>query len=315
MAKSSGLGDNFYIGGYDLSGDIGSVDQISTPVATFDVTAIKDIAAERIYGRRDGQLSFTSFFEYSGAAGSPPAVPATTVPLKSTFLVPVLVTVIGGTVTNVNVNGSTAGTGDGTYLLPALGTITLTYSAAPTWTWSTVGTEHDALAPLPRTDVTASYLRGTTLLNPAFSVVGKQLNYDPTRDASGNLTLKVQAQGNAFGGDWGKQITAGLRTDTTATTGSAVDENPSAGTTFGAQAYLQLVDFVGTSVDVTVTHATTSGGAYTTLIDFGALTAVGAKRVAVTGTVNEFLKVATSGTFTYATFAVVFARNKAAVSF
>ena len=28
MAKSSGLGDNFYIGGYDLSGDVASLGQV-----------------------------------------------------------------------------------------------------------------------------------------------------------------------------------------------------------------------------------------------------------------------------------------------
>ena len=29
MAKQSGLGDNFYIGGYNLSGDVGSLGSIS----------------------------------------------------------------------------------------------------------------------------------------------------------------------------------------------------------------------------------------------------------------------------------------------
>lgn len=313
MAKTSGLGSNFYIGGYDLSGDVGSVDQISTPTATFDVTSIRDTANERIYGRRDGMMSFTSFFEYSGAIVAP-SVPATTVAQKSTFLVPVLVTVIGGTVTNVNINGSTAGTGDGTYLLPALGTITLTFSAAPTWTWTAVGTEHDALSPLPRTDVIASYLQGTTLLNPAFSVSGVQLNYDPTRDTSGNLTVKCEVEGDQFGGEWGKQVTAGLRTDTTGTTGAFVDDN-GAGTTFGATAYFHLVDFVGTSVTIKVRSATTSGGTYSDLISSGALTAIGGVRVSAAGTVNRYLEIVTSGTFTYATFAVTFVRYPVAVVF
>lgn len=313
MAKSSGLGDNFYVGGYDLSGDVGSVDQIGSPRGTFDVTGINKFANERIYGRKDGMLSFTSFFEYSGSA-STPSVPATTVAQQNVALVPVLVNVIGGTVTNVAVNGSNVGSGDGTYLVPALGTITLTYSSAPTWAWTAVGTEHDALSPLPRTDVIASYMRGTTLLNPAYSLQGVQLNYDPTRDTTGNLTLKVEVQGDQFGGEWGKMITAGLRTDLTATTGVFVDDNGAA-TTFGAQAYLHLVDFVGTSVDVKVRHCSTSGGTYADLIDFGAKTAIGAVRGVAAGTVNRFLEVVTSGTFTYATFAVVLVRNPAAVVF
>lgn len=313
MAKSSGLGDNFYIGGYDLSGDIGSIDQVSTPVATFDVTSIKDSATERIYGRRDGQLSFTSFFEFAGSV-SAPGFPATTVPLASTYLTPVLVKISAGTVTSVVVNGVQVGTGDGVYVLPALGTITVTYTGSPTWTWTAIKTEHDALSPLPRTDVVASYLRGTTLLNPAFGLVGKQVNYDGTRDASGNLTLKVQAQGNAFGGEWGKQVTAGTRIDTTATTGAFVDDN-AAGTSNGAQAYLQLLEFDGTSVDVKVRHCTTSGGTYADLLDFGAQSAIGGFRATAAGTVNRFLEIVTSGTFDYAAFNVIFVRNQAAVKF
>lgn len=312
MAKTSGLGDNFYIGGYDLSGDVASLDQIGGGPALLDVTPINVSAHARIGGLRDGSMQFTTFFENSSAVSSP-AVPATTVAQVSTYNFPVLVTVTGGTMTNVTVNGVTVGTGAGTYLLPALGSITMTYSVAPTWAWVLVGTGHNALSALPRTDDIASYFRGSTLLNPAACCIGKQLNYDGTRDNSGNFTLKCEVQANGFGIEWGKQITAGLRTDTTATTGSAVDQG--AGSTFGAQAYLQLVGFVGTSVDVKVRHCTTSGGTYADLIDFGSLAAIGAVRGTAAGTVNEFLKVVTSGTFTYAKFAVMFVQNSSAVVF
>lgn len=240
MAKQSGLGDQFYIGGFDLSGDVSSLDQISGGPALLDVTPINKSANVRIAGLRDGDLQFTTFFE-NAIAGQ--------------------------------------------------------------------GTEHNALKLLPRTDTIATYFRGAALGSPAACINGKQINYDPTRDNSGNLTMKVEVQSNAFGLEWGQQLTAGLRTDTTATTGAAFDGL--AGTAFGAQAYLQLVSFTGTSVDVTITHATTSGGTYTTLLDFGAQTAVGSVRVATanTTTVNEFLKVVTAGTFTNAVFAVTFVRN------
>jgi hypothetical protein len=312
MAKQSGLGDNFYIGGYDLSGDLASVDQISGGPALLDVTAIRSYANERIGALRDGDMQFTSFWN-STVAVSTPGVPLTTVPVVSTYAFPVLVTVTGGTGTQVSINGVNQGSFDGTYVLPALGTIVLTYTGAPTWAWTAVGTEHTALSALPRTDVIASYLRGTTLLNPAACVNGKQVNYDPTRDNTGNLTLKVEVQANGFGLEWGKQVTAGLRADTTGTTGAAVDDN-GAGSSNGAQAYLQLVEFAGTSVDVKVRHCTTSNGTYADLIDFGSLTAVGAKR-GTAGTVNRYLEIVTSGTFTLATFAVVFVRNQSAVSF
>lgn len=315
--KQAGLGDNFYVGGYDLSGDVASVDTISGASDVLDVTSIKQSAYERRLGQRAGQLSFTSYFENNVGVSSP-GVPATTVPYVSTYNFSVLVTVIGGTVTNVSINGVTVGTGDGTYVLPALGTITLTYSAAPTWSWVAVGAEHNLLHTLPTTDQVGTYFRGTTIGQPCCSCNAKQLNYDPTRDTSGNLTLKVDLQGNSFGLEWGVMLTPGLRTDTVATVGAFFDQGAPSTTAFGAQAYLQLVEFVGTSVDVQIVHSTTSGGSYTTLIDFGAQTAVGSFRQSIsnTTTVDEFLKVNTVGTFTYAQFAVMFVRNPiAGVSF
>jgi hypothetical protein len=61
-AKTSGLGDNFYLGGYDLSGDINSLQKISGTVAVLDVTAINESAHERLGGKRDGAMDFTSYF-------------------------------------------------------------------------------------------------------------------------------------------------------------------------------------------------------------------------------------------------------------
>jgi hypothetical protein len=48
----------------------------------------------------------------------------------------VSVSIVGGTMTNVSVNGVTAGAGAGNYMLPPGGSITMTYSVAPTWTWN-----------------------------------------------------------------------------------------------------------------------------------------------------------------------------------
>ena len=67
MAKSTGLGQLFMFDGYDLSGDVGSVDTVSTPRGTLDVTAINTSAVERLHGTTDGEISFTSFF--NDAAG------------------------------------------------------------------------------------------------------------------------------------------------------------------------------------------------------------------------------------------------------
>jgi hypothetical protein len=62
MAKQSALGANLYLGVYDLSGDVGVIDNISSPRGTLDVTAIDKSAMERILGLRDGKLGFTGFW-------------------------------------------------------------------------------------------------------------------------------------------------------------------------------------------------------------------------------------------------------------
>lgn len=65
MAKETGLGDNFYVGIYDLSGDTQAVDTISTSQSPFDKTGIDKLAPERIMGLRSGELSWKSHFNPS----------------------------------------------------------------------------------------------------------------------------------------------------------------------------------------------------------------------------------------------------------
>ncbi|MGW8326473.1 hypothetical protein ACWGLE_01055 [Streptomyces sp. NPDC055897] len=66
MTKSSGLGDNLYIAGVNLSGDINSV-KLASPSATQDVTGIDKSAYERIGLVRDGSIEYKAFFNVSGA--------------------------------------------------------------------------------------------------------------------------------------------------------------------------------------------------------------------------------------------------------
>lgn len=62
MAKQSGLGDNLFVQGFDISGDVGSLSAIGGGFAPLDVTAINKSAVERIPGLRDGRMEFVSFF-------------------------------------------------------------------------------------------------------------------------------------------------------------------------------------------------------------------------------------------------------------
>jgi hypothetical protein len=241
MAKQGGLGDAFYLGGFDLSGSVTALDKISGTVGTLDATTISQSAHARLFGQRDGGIDITTLFNPSGAGP---------------------------------------------------------FAAGPA-----------PLQTLPTADTIGTYFRGTVIGNAAACCNAKQVGFDPTRGTDGSLTLKASLQANGFGLEWGNQLTAGLRTDTTATTGTALDN--AAGTSFGAQAYLQVTAFSGTSVHVLLEHST-DNVSFSTLIDFGAQSAAGASRSSVSNvtTVNRYVRATTAtGTFTSITFALVIVRN------
>jgi hypothetical protein len=62
MTKSSGLGQFLLVGGVDLSGDVGSLNNVHGGPAENNVTAINKSAPERIGGVLDGGLDYTAFF-------------------------------------------------------------------------------------------------------------------------------------------------------------------------------------------------------------------------------------------------------------
>lgn len=241
MPKQSGLGDNGYVGGYDLSSDIRDITVNGGPAA-LDVTAINKSAYERLGGERDGKIEFTTFFDTAALL------------------------------------------------------------------------EHVALSPLPTADVIVTYCHGTTLGNDAACCVAKQANYDGDRATDGQFTFKVSALANGFGVEWGKLLTAGPRTDTAATNGTAIDTTASA--SFGFQAYLQVFAFSGT--DVTVKLQDSADNSSFTDLASGAFTQITSgtpqgQRIAVggTATVRRYIRASTvtSGGVTSVSFAVVLMKN------
>lgn len=179
---------------------------------------------------------------------------------------------------------------------------------------------HKVLSTLPRTDVTAMYCRGTGLGAPSANLVAKQIGYDGTRGDDGAFTFAVEAQSNTYTLEWGRLLTAGKRTDTTAGNGASVDFGTGP-TSFGLQAYLHVFAFTGTSVTVKVQSSSDNGmgdaWADVTGGSFAAATGVGAQRIqtARNATIERYLRVVTTGTFTNAIFAVSVIRNDVAVTY
>lgn len=243
MAKQSGLGDNFYLHGYNVSGDLGSV-SVSGGPAALEVTGIDKSAYQRIGGLRTGGMTWQAWFNPATDQG------------------------------------------------------------------------HDRFSSLPTADVIASYFRGTTLGNPAACQVSKQINYDGSRGDDGAFTFQVDAQCNGFGVEWGRSLTAGVRTDTAATNGTGIDTTASAD--FGAQAYLQAFAMTGTDVTVkiqdsadNVSFADVAGLAFTQLTAGNT-----AERIATANnaTIRRYLRAVTVTTagFTSLAFAVVVVKNEIA---
>lgn len=91
------------------------------------------------------------------------------------------------------------------------------------WFNDASGKAHAKLSTLPITNRIITYQRGTSLGKPAACLVGKQIDYAPTRADDAALTIALQSQSNGYGIEWGEQLTAGTRTDTGATSGTGVE--------------------------------------------------------------------------------------------
>jgi len=258
MAKQSGLGQRFFLGGYNLSGDTGAGNEIGGGLAgTQDVTGIDKSAYERIGQQRDGRLSWTSFFNTERATDNPGV---------------------------------------------------------------TTDHSHAVLSTLPTTDRHMMWCTGTSIGSPAACMVGKQIDYNPSRAQDGSLTVSVSAQANGFGLEWGDLLTAGIRTDTAATNGSSLDLGTGS-KAFGLQAYLHVFAFTGTSATVKLQESSDNGGADAwadvTGGGFTAATGITAERIQTgrTQTVERYLRVVTTGTFSNVQFAVAVIRNDSATIF
>lgn len=246
MSKQGGLAQKLIVGGWDISGDIGSITNIHGGCDFQDMTGIDKSAHERVGTLRKAEMDFMSFWN------------------------------------------------------------------------TTAGQAMPVLSALTRNDVISIWMTSQVLGAQAGCINGKQNNYDPKRDAAAALTVDTKTEANSFGLEYGRLLTAGLRTDTTATNGASVD-NTDVSTSFGWQAYLAVTALTGTNVVVTLQDSA-DNSSFTNLAS-GAFTSVTAAQTTqrlqsgATDTVRRYVRAITSGTFTSATFAVVFIRNYTAVTF
>jgi hypothetical protein len=241
MAKQSGLGHNFFIGGYDLSGDVSAIDNWSTPVESVDVTSISKSAFERLQGRVDLDASFSTFF--NDAAGQ----------------------------------------------------------------------QHLALRNYATTDRNVSWTFGSTVGDVACGAVAKQVDYPLTRGADGTLTATIPISGNGVISEWGNLLSAGKITHSGATTVASKDDSSSSAA--GASAIIQSMSLSSGTATVKIQHSA-NDSSWSDLITFTNVAAASdsgrtSERKTVSGTVNRYLRIVTSGTFSNLVFVIHYRRGTA----
>lgn len=180
---------------------------------------------------------------------------------------------------------------------------------------------HTLFSALPTTDTVVTYGRGAAIGSPAAACVAKQVNYETNRPNDGSLTSTTTAESNGFGLEWGYQLTAGDRTDTTSTNGTSLDLLTVSPGAFGLQAYLHVSAFTGTNVTIKIQESGDNGAgdAFADVVGgtFTVVTAAPASERIATAAINveRYLRVVTTGTFSSVTFAVMATRNPVAVTF
>lgn len=248
MAKAGALGARFAVGTGLISGDIGSVSQISCPHNIFDVTGIDKEARETVTTVRDGMINFEPFF--NDAAGA----------------------------------------------------------------------AHAVLSALPTTDVLTTFAVANSIGSAAACLQGKQVNYDGTRPADGSITFSTNTVGNSFGLEWGRVSSAGVTTSTGAENLASYDWGTGS-TSFGLQAYLHVFAFTGTSCTITIEESSDDGGgdAFTAVTGgaFTAATGATTERIATANnlTVERYLRLALTGTYSNIQFLCVINRNQTSTGF
>ena len=316
MAKQSGLGARFLVGGYDISGDVQALDTISGSVALLDATDITQSAHSRIAGLRDGKMGFTVFMDTANAHPVLSALPTTDVQMMA--LMPSLA--VGGAVACLNakqVGYDPTRAADGALTMKVEGD-----GNAYGLEWA------QALTAGLRTDTTGT--AGAALDNAAAAPYGAQAYLQVTAVSGTSVTVTVQQSADnstwitlgpslrcrrlrrSSGSRRRRRSRSRRRTRARACSpfpGSAPANGTvqalagSVPTGFTAGTVYYVVSSSGTTFELSAT----SGGSAINSSSTGSGT--------VTPAVLRYLRATTSGTFNPATFAAAVVVNQAAVSF
>lgn len=319
MAKQTGLGDNFYLSGVDLSGDVNALGNVGGSVATLEATGIDKSAHERMTGQRDGGIDFATYF--NDATGQEHAT------LKALPTTDVVGLYARGTTLGNAAAGLLAKQANYAWTRAADGALTgavqllgngfacewcqLLTAGKRTDTGAANGTAVDGGAQTTAANITSGSAANPTVVTTAAPhglVTGDSVTIAGTDQAAlnGNFTVTVTGAST---------FTVAVDLSGGAASGGTFVKTS---TNFGLSAYLQNFAFSGTDVTVKLQHspdnstfADITGGGFTQIT-----TAPTAERIqtAATAVIRRYVRAVTvtSGGVTSVTFAVAVARHAAA---
>ena len=238
MTKSSGLSQQFFVRGYDLSGDVGAINSAGSPRGILEVTAINKAGKERVCGLTDGQLEFATWFDDAALM------------------------------------------------------------------------EHVALKSLPTGSGNVLWALGGSIGSVAALLYAKQINYDWVAGQDRSLAGRIMCQADGTPLEWGNLLTPGKVTHTGATNGASRDD--AASSAYGIVGAIHCTAFTGTNITVVIQESSNNGATdpWATKLAFAQIAAAqSAERKTATGTVERYVRVSSSGTFTTADIVVAYRRG------
>lgn len=166
--------------------------------------------------------------------------------------------------------------------------------------WFDDGTElgHNALSVLPTGNVVALVALGNAIGDVCAMIRGKQANYDGSRNQDGSLELQTQVHGDGVALEWGEMLTALVDTFSSASSASSKDDAASSAS--GLAAVLEIID-IDSGTPTVVLEDSPNDSTWATLISFTAVASgsePASERKTVSGTVDRYLRLTTTGTFT-----------------
>jgi hypothetical protein len=161
---------------------------------------------------------------------------------------------------------------------------------------------------IPTADVNVLVPLSSTAGDPCYGLVAKEAEYNTERSDSGPVTVYSSFAANGYAPQFGEMITTHQDTASSGTVNSAVVDS-GASSSNGASGFLQVFSVASGTPTIKVQHATSSGGTYTDLVSFTAVTDRTSEYKEATGTVNRYLRYNVTGTYSNVVFAVGLSRS------